>query len=123
MYAYRKGPYKLITGHTHLEGGCKGHDVRECENEDQCVWVDAKNDDVANAKALKCDNGWGRPLDTGSPEPPHLYPKRDDDQPDTVSMYAWGDTWLFNVETDPEERNDLSQDDKYLEIKDDLQKA
>ena len=104
--AYRRGKYKLIYGHTALRG-----------HVDSCSWsVDRKS----GAGSLDCWNGWGVPKDRGAPRPPIAMPSRPG-QPANSSLYAWGATFLYDIENDPLEEKDLSA--ALPEVVADLKKA
>jgi arylsulfatase B len=93
--AYRRGPYKLIYGHTALRG-----------HTDDCTW---STNPKTGAGSLNCWNGWGVPKDRGEPRPPPAMAPRPG-QPANSSLYAWGATLLFDIEADPLEEHDLSAD-------------
>jgi len=84
--AYRSGPYKIIHGHPWLRGGMDG----TCESWD------------------KCGNGWAQAPDLGpSKAPTKKNPAPG--QPADADAYTWGGIWLFDIEADPLEENDLSE--------------
>lgn len=91
--AYRRGPYKLIYGHTALRGN----------GGDECDWT-GRN---ATKEQINCWNGWSQPRDRGSLRPPPTMPLRPG-QPPGTSLYTWGGVLLYNIEADPLEENDLS---------------
>merc|ERR1711967_173991 len=56
----------------------------------------------------RCGNGWVQALDLGPSKAPtkkNLYPG----QPADTDAYTWGGIWLFDIEADPLEENDLSE--------------
>eukprot|EP01052_Picozoa_sp_SAG31_P052034 SAG31_NODE_12645_length_927_cov_1.359903_2_plen_138_part_01 len=68
--AYRKGPMKLIYGHTALRGTAG----------DVCEW--------SEGEVIDCWNGWSRPLDLGPPKPPPTIAPTPG-QPPNSSVLSW----------------------------------
>ena len=91
--AYRKGPFKLIYGHTSLRGN----------GGDDCLWT---GNNASTAK-INCWNGWSQPHDQGPLRPPPKMPLRPG-QPPGTSLYTWGGVLLYNIDADPLEEHDLS---------------
>ena len=91
--AYRRGPYKLIYGHTALRGN----------GGDECDWTGHNT----TKEQINCWNGWSQPRDRGPLRPPPTMSLRPG-QPPGTSLYTWGGVFLFNIETDPLEEHDLS---------------
>ena len=88
--AYRRGPMKLIYGHTALRGA--GGDV--------CEW--------SEGEVIDCWNGWSRPLDLGPSRPPPALAPPPPGVPANSSTLSWGGVFLFDIEHDPLEEHDLS---------------
>lgn len=86
--AYRIGHHKLIYGHPNLRGA----------HGDECEW----------SATLNCWNGWGVPKDAGASKAPDNVVNPPAGLPTELSAYSWGSIWLFDIEKDPLEENDLS---------------
>lgn len=91
--AYRRGPYKLLYGHTALKGVAG----------DGCAWSAGKS----GKAELNCWNGWGQPRDAGASRAPIVLPSRPG-QPANSSLYSWGGVFLFDIVNDELEEHDLS---------------
>ena len=92
--AYRKGDYKLISGHTSLRGA----------GGDECDWTGTN---VSSMK-ISCWNGWSQPHDVGPLRAPAPTQGTRPGQPANTSIYTWGGLFLFDIANDPTEEYDLS---------------
>jgi arylsulfatase A-like enzyme len=105
--AYRWRSWKLLWGHPSDQGGRLG--PRDPDGEDECRWTDGAHD-VQGGKTLSCRNGWAKPFAAGESRPPAQVPWRAERPDGAGSFYSWGGVLLFNIDEDPLEERDRSQE-------------